>query len=131
MHLKTRIFLDHHHIVLYLLQYDQKFYLDKMFSHFLPDCQIGAPRDQQYLDKRALTCLCQFVGMKLSDDQMSRLFDQMDTDSSGTVERDGDLVELLSQPDIQYADLQVLHNIGHGSSGVVQKVLHMPSLLAW
>ncbi len=29
--------------------------------------------------------------------------------------------------EIQHADLQVLHNIGHGSSGVVQKVLHVPS----
>ena len=29
--------------------------------------------------------------------------------------------------EIQHADLQVLHNIGHGSSGVVQKVLHTPS----
>ena len=31
------------------------------------------------------------------------------------------------QSDIQHTDLQVLHNIGHGSSGVVQKVLHVPS----
>ena len=29
--------------------------------------------------------------------------------------------------DIQFGDLHVLHNIGHGSSGVVQKVLHVPS----
>ena len=29
--------------------------------------------------------------------------------------------------EIQHADLQVLHNIGHGSSGVVQKVLHVVS----
>ena len=29
--------------------------------------------------------------------------------------------------DIQFGDLHVLHNIGHGSSGIVQKVLHVPS----
>ena len=29
--------------------------------------------------------------------------------------------------EIQHTDLQVLHNIGHGSSGIVQKVLHVPS----
>ena len=29
--------------------------------------------------------------------------------------------------DIQHTDLQVLHNLGHGSSGIVQKVLHVPS----
>ena len=29
--------------------------------------------------------------------------------------------------EIQPADLQVLHNVGHGSSGIVQKVLHTPS----
>jgi len=29
--------------------------------------------------------------------------------------------------EIRHSDLQVLHNIGHGSSGVVQKVLHIPS----
>jgi len=29
--------------------------------------------------------------------------------------------------EIHHADLHVLHNIGHGSSGVVQKVLHVPS----
>ena len=32
-----------------------------------------------------------------------------------------------SSSEIQHTDLQVLHNIGHGSSGVVQKVLHVPS----
>lgn len=30
-----------------------------------------------------------------------------------------------SSSEIQYSDLQVMHNIGHGSSGVVQKVLHV------
>ena len=37
------------------------------------------------------------------------------------------LEQLGSTSEIQYSDLQVLHNIGHGSSGVVQKVLHVPS----
>lgn len=35
--------------------------------------------------------------------------------------------DLVSTSEIQPSDLQVLSNIGHGSSGVVQKVLHMPS----
>jgi mitogen-activated protein kinase kinase len=44
------------------------------------------------------------------------------------------IIEPLEQADlafgvseIHHADLKVLHNIGHGSSGVVQKVLHTPS----
>uniref|UniRef100_A0A7S3BTS6 mitogen-activated protein kinase kinase n=1 Tax=Haptolina ericina TaxID=156174 RepID=A0A7S3BTS6_9EUKA len=37
------------------------------------------------------------------------------------------LREALGHSEIQHGQLQVLQNIGHGSSGVVQKVLHMPS----
>uniref|UniRef100_A0A7S4I9C8 mitogen-activated protein kinase kinase n=1 Tax=Prymnesium polylepis TaxID=72548 RepID=A0A7S4I9C8_9EUKA len=37
------------------------------------------------------------------------------------------LREALGHSEIQYGQLQLLHNIGHGSSGVVQKVLHVPS----
>ena len=37
------------------------------------------------------------------------------------------LREALGHSEIQPGQLQLLQNIGHGSSGVVQKVLHMPS----
>ena len=35
--------------------------------------------------------------------------------------------QTFGSSEIHFGDLQVLQNIGHGSSGVVQKVLHMPS----
>ena len=37
------------------------------------------------------------------------------------------LREALGHSEIQPGQLQLLQNIGHGSSGVVQKVLHVPS----
>ena len=33
----------------------------------------------------------------------------------------------LAHSEVQPEDLRVLHNLGHGSSGIVQKVLHVPS----
>lgn len=88
---------------------------------------MAAPStDTQPEEKASEARRCSIEGLRVSPSVASNSSAGCSGTSSGVPDFNG-LREALGHSDIQPGQLQLLQNVGHGSSGVVQKVLHVPS----